>query len=1381
MKLINLKYLFSLTGINAENRRKAILILISGFIVTFVTAFYIHRQVSSQLNEEFRSVCNEINNKISTRLHAHAQLLRTGSAFFAASDSISRNEWKVFNERSKIEKNLPGIQGLGYAMIINKNQLQHHVEYIRKQGFPDYTVKPAGERELYTSIIYLEPFSGRNLKAFGYDMFSEKIRRAAMEISRDQDIAMLTGKVILVQEYNKDVQIGSLMFVPVYKNGMPVNTIEQRRSAIKGWVYSPYRMNDLMIGILGRWDFLNKERIHLQIFDDSISAKSILLDSQKNDSIVYNNASERTISIPIEFNSKKWILCFSKPNVAFYITYIEVILFVAAGLFISLLLFSLSLLLYSTRQRAQQIAEQLTSELKESEERFKIILNSTAEAIYGLDMNGNCIFSNAACIQLLGYENSEQLLGKNMHDLIHHTHADGSSFDVHDCRIFKAFIEGKGTHVDDEVLWRADGSCFPAEYWSFPVFFNGKIEGAVVTFIDITERKKTENELKEITTRLTLATKAGGVGVWDLDIVNNILVWDDQMFALYGIKKENFVNAYETWLTGLHPDDKIKGDEAIQKAIAGKKEFDIEFRVVWPDSSIHTIRALAIVERDSNGKALKLIGTNWDITAEKQAETILNQTRENYETFFNTIDDFLFVLDEKGNVIHTNITVNKRLEYTKEELIEQSVLLVHPEERRAEAGRIVGEMLAGTADFCPVPLITKSNEYIPVETRVKPGYWDGKPVIFGVSKDVSKIKLSEEKFSKAFQSNSALMAISGFENGIFVDVNDAFIKTLGYSKDEIIGKTSRDLNLFSDKKIRNILSEMLQQKNAVSEVEIEANTKSGAKITGLFSAELIYVGKDLCLLTVMVDITKRKQIEGVLQSKMAILEAQKNATLDGILVIDKNQKRILINDRIKEIFNVPQYILEDENDAALLQYVVSLCKYPDNFLKKVKYLYDHEDEYSRDEIELSNGIILDRYSAPVKEEDGKTFGRIWSFRDITENKLAEKEIIRARSEAEHANLAKSEFLSRMSHELRTPLNSILGFTQLLDMGELLPVQKKGVNHILHSGKHLLSLINEVLDISRIESGEFSISMEPIQLLNIIRDITDVMGPIIKEKQISLNLINSPNNKLFVLSDNQRLNQVLLNLLNNAVKYNRKGGSVSIECETSSRKHEGNDYVRISIKDTGIGISQENILKLFKPFERIGAEKTETEGSGLGLAVVKKLIDAMKGFIGVESEVGKGSTFWIELILCKNQNESADKYNNLYVNNTELIQQSGCILYIEDNISNFELIEQVLNLQRPNIRLITNKNGKMAVELAIEYKPDLIFLDINLPDIDGSEVIKLLQLEEKTKSIPVIIISADAMSHQIEKLMKAGCKDYLCKPIDIKILLQSVDKWIWKSY
>ncbi|MEI6694900.1 MAG: CHASE domain-containing protein [Bacteroidota bacterium] len=1374
MNLANFKYLISFSEISSKNRWKAIAILVSGVLLTVIVAVYNYQIVEEMANKEFASVCNEIEIKVTTRLHAHAQLLQSGSAFFAASDSINSKVWKIYNERSKIEKNLPGIQGIGYAVVIPKNQLQQHIQTMRKLGFPAYTVKPAGERDVYTSIIYLEPFSGRNLRAFGYDMFSEPIRRKAMEISRDEDIAMLSGKVILVQETNKDVQIGTLMYVPVYRSGLPVNTAEERRIAIKGWVYSPYRMNDLMKGILGRWDTKSEKRIHLQIYDDSITANSILLDTQEKDSLSHKDATNHIISRTVDFNGKKWILFFTKQQPQFFTAYDQVIFVFISGIIISLLLFFLSLSLFNTRQKAEEIAQQLTANLKESEERFKVLINSTAEAIYGLDMKGNCSFSNTACHQLLGYENAGQLLGKNMHELIHHTHDDKSSFDVNDCRIFNAFIKGEGTHVDDEVLWRADGSCFPAEYWSYPVLYKGKIEGAVVTFIDITERRQAENELKKLSTRLTLATRAGGVGVWDLDIVNNILVWDDQMFALYRMQKENFVGAYETWLKGVHTDDVKKGNKAIQMAILGEKEFDMEFRVVWPDGNIRNIRALAIVERDSAGKALKLVGTNWDITEQKMAETILVQTRQNYETFFNTIDDFLFVLDEEGNIIHTNNTVNHRLAYSKEELLHQSVLMVHPAERREEAGRIVGEMLAGTADFCPVPLITKSNEYIPVETRVKPGFWDGKPVIFGVSKDVSKIKLSEEKFSKAFHSNSALMAISGFEDGVFIDVNDVFMTTLEYSREEIIGKTAKDLNLFSDKEVRNSITEKLKKHQAIREIEIDANTKSGAKITGLFSAELIYVGKDLCLLTVMVDITKRKQAEEALQSKMAMLEAQKNATLDGILVVADNQQRLLLNRRMIEIFNVPQYIVDNENDALLLEHVVGLTRYPEKFLEKVMYLYNHQNETSRDEIELKSGMILDRYSAPVIGADGKSYGRIWSFRDITVNKHAEIEITKARNEAEKANLAKSEFLSRMSHELRTPMNSILGFSQLLNMSELLPAQKKGVNHILSSGKHLLKLINEVLDISRIESGAFSISLEPVQLSGIIRDICDIIQPLANVKKIKINLIDFPDDQLFVKSDAQRLVQVLLNLLNNAVKYNRMDGSIDIAVIKNAVIVSEKPMVRIAITDTGFGISPMDIPKLFKPFERIGAENTEIEGSGLGLAVVKKLMDAMNGIVGIESEVGKGSCFWIDLPLCESQQETAGDINRINYTNPLKNSKMQCILYVEDNFSNIELVEQILASQRSNIQFITTMFGKTAIDLAIENTPDLIFLDLNLPDIHGSEVMRLLQNEERTKSIPIVIISADAMPHQIEKLLKTGAQNYLTKPLDVLNFLKVVD-------
>ena len=399
-------------------------------------------------------------------------------------------------------------------------------------------------------------------------------------------------------------------------------------------------------------------------------------------------------------------------------------------------------------------------------------------------------------------------------------------------------------------------------------------------------------------------------------------------------------------------------------------------------------------------------------------------------------------------------------------------------------------------------------------------------------------------------------------------------------------------------------------------------------------------------------------------------------------------------------------------------------------------------------------VILDEAGQPRR-----MFGTV---QDVTERKLVD--------EVKRASKAKSEFLSRMSHELRTPLNAILGFGQLLERQKPTEVQRKRVGYILSAGKHLLDLINEVLDISRIEAGRMQLSLEPVCVADALEETLDLMRPLATERSIQLSASADIDAGVHVLADRQRFKQVLVNLLNNAVKYTPFFGGVAVSYHVP-----GNEKVRVLVSDTGPGIPAEKLARLFTPFERLGAEQSAIEGTGLGLALSQRLMDAMGGSIGVESAVGKGSTFWIELPLAKSPLERFPRdgaANGARQPSSEPASRS--ILYIEDNLSNLALIEQML-AERPGTALLTSMQGKVGLDLARQHTPDLILLDLHLPDLPGWDVLSQLKADSTTRHIPVVVISADATKRQMNRLMSAGAAHYLTKPLDVNKFFQVLDE------
>lgn len=356
---------------------KSLIIFLLSLSLTLVLALLIKQSAEKNARQNFELICLEIQNKIDVRLKAHAQLLRSGAAYFTASDTVTHQEWKRFNESENIDANLPGILGVGFALWIPKNQLATHIQMIRNSGFPDYNITPEGERENYTSILYLEPFKGRNLSAFGYDMFSEPIRRKAMEIARDSNLAALSGKVILVQETNEDIQAGTLMYVPVYKYGKSTDTKEQKQAALVGWVYSPYRMNDLMTGILGERGLPDKNRIRLKIFDgDSLNPGSLLYSTQPE----FNNQKEKAgiqSILPVDFNGTRWTLIFESHSSFLAESRRGLWIVAVSGVAISLLLLALSIAYFRNKERMQQILSlnQKLEVLVADKDRFISILS----------------------------------------------------------------------------------------------------------------------------------------------------------------------------------------------------------------------------------------------------------------------------------------------------------------------------------------------------------------------------------------------------------------------------------------------------------------------------------------------------------------------------------------------------------------------------------------------------------------------------------------------------------------------------------------------------------------------------------------------------------------------------------------------------------------------------------------------------------------------------------------------------------------------------------------------------------------------------------------------------------------------------------------------
>jgi PAS domain S-box-containing protein len=816
-------------------------------------------------------------------------------------------------------------------------------------------------------------------------------------------------------------------------------------------------------------------------------------------------------------------------------------------------------------------------------------------------------------------------------------------------------------------------------------------------------------------------------------------------------------------------------------------------------------------------------GTAEGITEVRRQEALL-KTGALQNAILNSANFSSIATDEKGVIQIFNVGAERMLGYTVADVLNKITPadISDPQEVIARAKALSLELgttirpgfealvfkaSRGIEDIYELTYIRKDGSRFPAVVSVT-ALRDAQNVVIGyllIGTDNTARKQAEEALLKAGALQSAIFNSANFSSiatdakGVIQIFNVGAERMLGYAAADVMNKiTPAEI---SDPQ------EVIARAKALS-VELSTTITPGFEAL-VFKAsrgiediyELTYIRKDGSRFPAVVSVTALRDAQNVVigylligtdnTARKQVEEEQKK--LDQRLRDQQFYTRSLIESNIDALMTTdPSGIITDVNKQ---MEALTGCTRDELIGAPFKnYFTDPERAEAGIKLVLSQKNVTN-YELTASARDGKktvvsynatTFydrdrklqGVFAAARDVTERKRFEValqetnvELESAKSAAEKANLAKSDFLSSMSHELRSPLNAILGFAQLLESTSPLPTasQKENIAQILQAGWHLLKLINEVLDLAVVESGKMSLSPESVSLAEVISECQAMMEPQAKQRGISMTFpqLDIP---YYVHADRTRVKQVLINLLSNAIKYNREQGTVEVKCTTTSPER-----IRISFKDTGAGLPPEKLTQLFQPFNRLGQESRAGEGTGIGLVMSKRVVELMEGAIGVESTVGVGSVFWIELLLT-----TAPTFLVASSESTTAIQariptaaRLRTLLYVEDNPANLTLVEQLI-ARRSDIRLLTAVNGTLGIEIARASQPEVILMDINLPGISGIEALKILREDPATAHIPVVALSANAMQRDTEKGMEAGFFYYLTKPIKVNEFMDALD-------
>ncbi|GAB4375819.1 MAG: hypothetical protein Kow00121_22010 [Elainellaceae cyanobacterium] len=1057
---------------------------------------------------------------------------------------------------------------------------------------------------------------------------------------------------------------------------------------------------------------------------------------------------------------------------------------------------------------------------------------------------------------------------------------------------------------------------------------------------EISERRQTEMGLRHseaanrsLSDRLELAVQSAQIGIWDWDIINDCLIWNDQMYKLYGVMQSDFAGAYKAWSSALHPDDFEITTSAIQQAVRGERDYNPEFRVVHPDGSIRYIQAHAVVQRDSQGRAQRMIGVNLDITDRKEAEEKLRRS----EAALAEAQRMVHLGNWELDVATKQITWSDELfcmfgfdPNDPEPAYAEHFNYIHPDDRIRLEQNLDLIMTEGIPYEIELRIFRTDGSIGYMEARGEARYNHQGQIekIFGTALDITDRKNAEVALAKTQQQFQNLVEnspdiIERFDRQLrHLYVSPALTKMTGIAPEAFVGKTCRDLKM--DQVMVNTwetAAATLLETGEKQVIEFEAPTLEGIRSFEMAIApEWCEQGTIESILCISRDITERKQAELALKLSRERLQLVLEASGDGLWDWNMKTGEIYHSPRYQEILGYEideltldlqgweQTIHPDDRSGVLerlkahlqdnsvkytLDYRVR-CKSGDwkwitdygkivahdlqgNPLRMIGAYKDISDrkqaetelkhqknllqtivnhipvmialfnsegriEFVNPEFEQVLGwpladwqqrdVLLECYpnlndyrtvidhmvaangswkDFTTRTKTGQQIETSWTNvqlangsnlgigQDVSDRKHKETILQQAMEAAEAANLAKSMFLANMSHELRTPLNVILGFAQLMTHDpSLTPDQREDLQTIQRSGDHLLSLINDILDLSKIEAGYCTLEEKGFDIISLLHTLRTMMAERAKVKQLQLIFDIAPEVPQFVIADEQKLRQVLLNLLSNAIKFTKQG-SVTLRVTSQESHHKlcsvpksffcgGSSYsaigpaqmLRFEIADTGVGIAAADQGTIFDAFVQAEAGKKSTSGTGLGLTISRKLLKLMGGEIAVDSVPTVGSTFTVTVPVCPTGgiNLQPEQQNQIVIGLAPG-QPHRRILVVDDQRENRLLMVRLLSQLGLSVQEAVN--GQDAVQIWQKWQPDLTWMDIRMPILDGYEATRKIRAMEQGKASIIIALTAQASQSDRALALAAGCNDYISKPFREETVFHKMSEYLGLEY